>query len=43
MTSLSWVFTLILLYITVAKVPDIFIDADTKIRRVQIEEHEIKH
>ena len=28
--------TLILLYITVANVPAIFIDADTKIKRVQI-------
>ena len=34
--------TLILLYTTVAEVPAIFIDADTRIKRVQIGDHEIK-
>ena len=34
--------TLILLYITLAKVAAIFIDADTRIKEVQIGNHEIK-
>ena len=34
--------TLILLYVTVAVVPAIFIDADTRIKGVQIGDHEIK-
>ena len=42
MRSSPGVSTLILLYITLAKLPNIFIDADTKIKRVQIGDHEIK-
>ena len=42
MTSLLGVPTFILLYITVAKVPAIFIDTDKKIKEVQIGDHEIK-
>ena len=34
--------TLMLLYITVAEVPAIFTDADTRIKGVQIGDHEIK-
>ena len=34
--------TLILFYITVAEVPVIFTDADTRVKGVQIEDHEIK-
>ena len=34
--------TLMLLYITVAEVTSIFIDADKRIKRVQIGDHEIK-
>ena len=34
--------TLILLYITVAEVLSIFIDVDTRIKRVQIGDHKIK-
>ena len=42
MRSLPGVSTLILLYITVAKIRAIFIDADKKIKGVQIGDHEIK-
>ena len=42
MRSSSGVSTLILLYITVAAVPAIFIDADTRIKGLQIGDHEIK-
>ena len=42
MRSSSGVSTLILLYITVAEVPAIFIDADTRIKGLQIGDHEIK-
>ena len=34
--------TLILLYVTVAEVPAIFTDADTRIKGVQIGDHKIK-
>ena len=36
------VHTLILLYVTVAEVPAIFTDADTRIKGVQIGDHKIK-
>ena len=42
MRSSPGVSTLTLLYITVGEVPVIFIDADTRIKRVQIGDHEIK-
>ena len=42
MRSSPGVSTLTLLYITVAEVPVIFIDADTRIKGVQIGDHEIK-
>ena len=42
MRSSSGVSTLILLYITVAEVPAIFIDGDTRIKGLQIADHEIK-
>ena len=42
MRSSQGVFTLILLDITVAEVLTIFIDADTRIKGVQIGNHEIK-
>ena len=40
--SLPRVHTLILLYVTVAEVPAIFTDADTRIKGVQIGDHKIK-
>ena len=36
------VHTLILLYVTVAEVPVIFTDADTRIKGVQVGDHKIK-
>ena len=42
MKSSTGVPTLILFYITVAEVPAIFTDADTRIKGVQIGDHEIK-
>ena len=42
MRSSPEVSTLILLYITVTEVLAIFIDADTRIKGVQIGDHEIK-
>ena len=42
MRSSPGVSTLILLYVTVAEVPAIFSDADTKIKGVQIGDHKIK-
>ena len=42
MRSSPGVSTLILLYVTVAEVPVIFTDADTRIKGVQIGEHKIK-
>ena len=42
MRSLPGVSTLILFYITVAEVPAIFTDADTRIKGVQIGDHKIK-
>ena len=42
MRSSPGVLTLILLYITLAEVSAIFIDADTNIKGVQLGEHEIK-
>ena len=42
MKSLPGVSTLILLYITLAEVPAIFTDADTRIKGVQIGDHKIK-
>ena len=42
MKSSPGVYTLILLYATVAEVLAIFTDADTKIKRVQIRHHKIK-
>ena len=42
MRSLPGVSTLILLYITITEVFVIFIDADTRIKGVQIGGHEIK-
>ena len=34
--------TLVLLYVTVAEVPAIFTDADTRIKGVQIGDHKVK-
>ena len=42
MRSSPGVSTLILLYVTVAEVPAIFTDADTRIKGVQIGDHKIK-
>ena len=42
MRSSPGVPSLILFYITVAEVPAIFTDADTRIKGVQIGDHEIK-
>ena len=42
MRSSPEVSTLILLYVTVAAVPVIFIDADTRIKGVQIGDHKIR-
>ena len=42
MRSLSGVYALILLYVTVAEVLTIFTDADTRIKGVQIGDHKIK-
>ena len=42
MRSSPGVSTFILFYITVAEVPAIFTDADTRIKEVQIGDHEIK-
>ena len=42
MRSLPGVYTLILLYVTVAEIPAIFTDADTMIKGVQIGDHKIK-
>ena len=42
MRSSPGVSTLILLYVTVAEVPVIFTDADTRIKGVQIGDHKIK-
>ena len=42
MRSSPGVPSLILFYITVAEVPAIFTDADTRVKGVQIGEHEIK-
>ena len=42
MRSSPGVFPLILLYITVAKVPTVFIDADIRTKGVPIGDHEIK-
>ena len=42
MRSSPGVSTLILLYVTVAEVPAIFSDADTKIKGVQIGDRKIK-
>ena len=42
MSSLPGMSTFTLFYITVVEVPVIFTDADTRIKWVQIEDHEIK-
>ena len=42
MRSSPGVSTLILLYITVAEVPAVFNDADTRIKEVKIGDHKIK-
>ena len=42
MRSSPGVYTLILLYVTVAEILAIFTDADTKIKGVQMEDHKIK-
>ena len=42
MRSSPRVSTLILLYVTMARVPVIFTDADTRIKVVQIGDHKIK-
>ena len=42
MRSSPGVSTLILVYVTVAKVRAIFIDADTKKKGVQLSDHELK-
>ena len=42
MSHLPGMYTLILLYVTVAEVPAFFTDADTRIKGVQIGDHEIK-
>ena len=42
MKSSPGVSTLILLYVTVAEVPAIFNDADTRFKGVQIGDHKIK-
>ena len=42
MTGLSRVATLILSYITVAEILTIFIDVNTRIKEVQIGDHETK-
>ena len=42
MRSLSGMYTLILLYVTVAEVPAIFTDADRRIKGVQIGDNKIK-
>ena len=42
MRSSPGVSTLILLYITVAEVPAVFNDADTRIKEVKLGDHKIK-